>query len=70
MPESHVGPVLSDLNSNRRADIGDLEALPDGRRVVKALVPLERMIGYSTNVRSLTGGQASFHMTFSHFSLM
>lgn len=70
VPETHVGSVLSDLNSNRRGEIGDLESLPDGRKTVKALVPLERMIGYATHVRSITMGTASFQMSFSHFSLM
>ncbi len=68
VPEANVGAVLSDMNSNRRGEIGDLESLPDGRRVVKGQVPLESMVGYATDVRSLTGGQASFHMSFSRFA--
>ncbi|KAJ1471381.1 hypothetical protein T484DRAFT_1844274 [Baffinella frigidus] len=64
----HLGAVLSDLNSNRRAEIGELLILPDGRRSVLATVALETMVGYASDLRSSTKGAASFHMSFSHFA--
>ncbi|EKX54832.1 hypothetical protein GUITHDRAFT_99482 [Guillardia theta CCMP2712] len=65
--ESHVGTVMSDLTSNRNADIERLDTLPDGRQIIKAMVPLEDMVGYASELRSSTGGKASFSLVFSHF---
>ena len=37
--------------------------------VIQAMVPMERMFGYATELRSLTQGRAAFTMTFSHYDL-
>ena len=66
--EEHLGTVLSDLNANRRGEIGELATLPDGRRVAHATVALATMVGYASALRSSTKGASSFHMAFSHFA--
>ncbi|MEZ4180176.1 MAG: elongation factor G [Candidatus Doudnabacteria bacterium] len=65
MPESAMGDVIGDLNS-KRARIQEMEE-QDGRRVVKAFVPLAEMFGYATQLRSMSQGQASSSMEFDHY---
>jgi elongation factor G len=38
-----------------------------GSQVIRATVPLARMFGYSTSLRSATQGRGTFSMQFSHF---
>jgi elongation factor G len=61
-PEANVGDVLGDLNA-RRAQIEDVGFRAD-QRVIVALVPLRRMFGYATDLRSATQGRATYSMTF------
>jgi elongation factor G len=65
VPEDFVGEVIADLNSRR----GRLEEVtPRGKTsVVKAVVPLATMFGYSTSLRSSTQGRAIFTMQYSHY---
>jgi len=65
MPETAMGTVIGDLNS-KRAKINSMEDQAN-RKVVDAFVPLAEMFGYSTNVRSMTQGQATFSMEFDHY---
>jgi elongation factor G len=60
VPEDCMGAVMRDLGS-RRAEIHDTELL-GGTGVVRGLVPLAEMFGYSTQIRSLTQGRGSFSM--------
>ncbi|MBE0617582.1 MAG: elongation factor G, partial [Proteobacteria bacterium] len=64
-PEDHVGEVIGDLNARR----GDIQGMNAGRGTteIEALVPLRRMFGYSTDLRSLTQGRATFTMTFHRY---
>lgn len=64
-PEDHVGEVIGDLNARR----GEIRGMNAGRGTteIEALVPLRRMFGYSTDLRSLTQGRATFTMTFSRY---
>jgi elongation factor G len=62
VPEDYLGPVIGDLKS-RRAQVNDISQRGDSR-VVEALVGLRNMFGYSTDLRSLTKGRATFTMTF------
>ncbi|MEW6487123.1 MAG: elongation factor G [Thermodesulfobacteriota bacterium] len=64
-PEDHVGEVLGDLNARR----GEIRGMSAGRGTteIEALVPLRRMFGYSTELRSLTQGRATFTMTFERY---
>jgi elongation factor G len=61
-PESNVGDVLGDLNA-RRAQIEDV-GFRGQHRVILAKVPLRRMFGYSTDLRSATQGRATYSMQF------
>ena len=70
MPERHVGTVLSEITGSRRGTVEQLETWAgDGsRQAVRALVPLASMVGYASALRSLTQGDASLSMEFSHYS--
>ena len=59
-PEEHLGDVLGDLNS-RRGSVRNIKATND-LQVVQADVPLAEVFGYSTSLRSLTKGRASYTM--------
>ena len=64
-PEEYMGEVIGDLNS-RRGRIVSMDQRQDAR-VVKALVPLSEMFGYSTDMRSLTQGRAIYTMQFESY---
>jgi len=67
VPEASLGEVIGDLNS-RGATIEGMEQRPGGVRAVQAMVPLGRMFGYATDVRSLTQGRGTFTMEFHHYA--
>jgi elongation factor G len=64
-PEASVGDVLGDLNA-RRAQIEDV-GFRGVHRIILAKVPLRRMFGYSTDLRSATQGRASYSMQFEKY---
>lgn len=64
-PEEYMGDVIGDLNS-RRGRILSMDQRQDAR-VVKAMVPLSEMFGYSTDMRSLTQGRAIYTMQFESY---
>ena len=64
-PEDYLGDVMGNLNS-RRGRIESMEPVGNAQ-VVKALVPLSEMFGYSTDLRSMTQGRADFHMDFDRY---
>jgi elongation factor G len=59
-PEEHMGDVMGDLNA-RRGRIMGMET-QDGNTHIVAEAPLERMVGYATDLRSMTKGRASYSM--------
>jgi len=65
VPESYMGDVIGDLNSRN----GKIEGITPKMKTqeIKATVPLARMFGYSTALRSATQGRGTFTMMFSHF---
>ncbi len=65
VPESFMGDVIGDLSARN----GKIEAIKPqmGTQVIKARVPLAKMFGYSTSLRSATQGRGTFTMRFSHF---
>jgi elongation factor G len=64
-PDDYQGDVMGDLN-RRRGQIQNMEN--KGKlAVIRANVPLKEMFGYSTAVRTLSSGRASYSMTPSHF---
>jgi elongation factor G len=66
-PEDFMGNVVGDLNS-RRGMIQGMEDMAGGGKAVRAEVPLAEMFGYSTTLRSLTQGRATYTMEFKHYS--
>ena len=66
-PEDYMGDVMGDLN-RRRGIIQGMEDLPGGGKAIKAEVPLAEMFGYSTDLRSMTQGRATYSMEFKHYS--
>src|SRR5208337_5588516 len=65
-PEEFMGNVMGDLSSRR----GILHGMDDvaGIKVIKAEVPLSEMFGYSTTLRSLSQGRATYTMEFKHYT--
>lgn len=66
-PEEKMGDVMGDLSS-RRGMIQGMEDMPGGGKAIKAEVPLAEMFGYSTTLRSLTQGRATYTMEFKHYA--
>jgi elongation factor G len=66
-PEDYMGNVMGDLSS-RRGMVQGMEDMPGGSKAVKAEVPLAEMFGYSTQLRSLTQGRATYSMEFKHYA--
>ena len=66
-PELFTGEVVGDLNA-RGASIEFMEPRAGGFQVVRASVPLAKMFGYATDVRSLTQGRGTFTMEFHHYA--
>ncbi|MGB9880651.1 MAG: hypothetical protein ACPLRM_07805, partial [Anaerolineae bacterium] len=66
-PEEFVGEVIGDLNA-RRAHIESMDLREDGFQAVRAVVPLEEMFGYATDLRSMTQGRGTFTMEFDHYA--
>jgi elongation factor G len=66
MPEEKMGDVMGDLSARRGVILG-MEDLAGGK-TIKAEVPLGEMFGYSTTVRSLTQGRATYTMEFKHYA--
>jgi len=60
-PDAYTGDVINDLNA-RRAEISSMKPLPGDSQSITALVPLATMFGYSTQLRSLSQGRATYSM--------
>src|SRR6266702_1480475 len=65
-PEQFMGNVIGDLSGRRGMLHGQEEVA--GTMVIKAQVPLAEMFGYSTQLRSLTQGRATYTMEFKHYA--
>jgi len=66
-PEEKMGDVMGDLSS-RRGTIQGMEDIVGGGKAIRAEVPLAEMFGYSTTLRSLTQGRATYTMEFKHYA--
>ncbi|MGB2880006.1 MAG: elongation factor G [Candidatus Omnitrophota bacterium] len=68
IPEESMGDVTGSLSSRRGRVLGmDSEG---GSQIVKAQIPLEEMYKYANELKSLTGGRATYTMTFSHYEVV
>lgn len=65
-PEEYAGSVMGDLSSRRGMVQGMDERL--GSHVIRADVPLSEMFGYSTTLRSMSQGRATYNMEFHHYA--
>ncbi len=65
-PEEFMGSAIGDLNS-RRGKILNMTAR-NNTQVISAEVPLAQMFGYSTDLRSMSQGRASYSMEFHHYA--
>ena len=64
-PGEFLGDVLGDLSS-RRAQIKNIEG-QEGIQTIKALMPLGETFAYTTTLRSVTQGRASYTMEFMYY---
>ena len=64
-PEEYMGDVIGDLNKRR----GQVNSMDDrsGIKIISAYCPLAQMFGYSTDLRSMTQGRATYSMEFDHY---
>jgi elongation factor G len=67
VPETYTGEVMGDLNA-RGAEIREVMSRTGGVQAICAFVPLDRMFGYATDLRSLTQGRGTFTMEFNHYA--
>jgi elongation factor G len=66
-PEDYAGNVMGDLSS-RRGMVQGMEDMIGGGKAIKAEVPLSEMFGYSTTLRSMSQGRATYTMEFKHYA--
>ncbi len=66
VPADNVGDITGDLASRRGRPQGQ-EVLPGGLAIIDAVVPLAELADYNSRLSSITGGQGSFSMEFSHY---
>ncbi|WP_298749330.1 elongation factor G [uncultured Arcobacter sp.] len=61
-PEDYMGDVIGDCNKRR----GQVQSMDDraGVKLVVAMIPLSEMFGYSTDLRSMSQGRATYSMLF------
>ncbi|MDH5511263.1 MAG: elongation factor G [Nitrospinota bacterium] len=64
-PEAYMGDVVGNLSS-RRGKILEMSERA-GAKIIKAMTPLSEMFGYSTDLRSMSQGRATYTMQFSHY---
>ena len=67
--DSNTGDVMGDLNKRRGRILG-MNPLPGGRQELEADIPLASLVGYSTDLRSMTGGSGEFSYEFSRYEQM
>ncbi|MFL2931685.1 MAG: hypothetical protein ACJZ47_02635 [bacterium] len=67
--EEHLGSVISELNS-RNGNVSDIKDRlgEDNFKIIEVTIPLIRMFGFTTVLRSLTKGHGTFVMIFFNFS--
>jgi elongation factor G len=68
-PGDNVGDIQGDLASRRGRPQGQ-EMIPGGMAVIKALVPLAEVADYNSRLSSITGGQGSYALEFSHYEVV
>ena len=68
-PTYKVGDIQGDLASRRGRPSGQ-DMLPGNLTVIKAVVPLAELSDYNSRLSSVTGGEGSYTMEFSHYEVV
>jgi elongation factor G len=68
-PSDKIGEITSDLNT-RRGRMEGMEEAPGGYTTIKAHAPLAEVMTYARGLSSITGGQGSFTLDFSHYEMV
>jgi elongation factor G len=69
VPGDKLGDITSDLNG-RRGRVEGMDGAPAGFQVIHAKAPLSEMMTYARSLSSMTGGQGSFTLEFSHYDVV
>jgi elongation factor G len=69
VPAEKLGDITSDLNG-RRGRVEGMDNAPGGFQVIRAKAPLSEMMTYARSLSSMTGGQGSFTLEFSHYDIV
>jgi elongation factor G len=69
VPEKYVGDITGDLNG-RRGRINGVDTQSGGIALIRAVAPLAEVMTYNNQLRSVTSGQGSFVMEFSHYDVV
>lgn len=69
VPADNVGDIQGDLASRRGRPQGQ-DMLPGGMAIIKATVPLAEIADYNSRLSSITGGQGSYALEFSHYEVV
>ena len=69
MPAQYTGDITRDISGKRGQVIGQ-DQLPGNQMLIKALVPLAEVANYSSQLKSVTGGQGSYVMDLSHYDVV
>jgi len=66
VPDEFTGDVMGDLNKKRGRVLG-MNPIQGGKQVIEADVPMTSLFGYSTTLRSMTGGRGDFEFEFARY---
>ena len=66
VPNNYAGDVMGDLNKRRGRVLG-MDHIPGGKQTITADVPMSEIFGYSTDLRSMTGGIGDFKYEFARY---
>ncbi len=69
VPAANVGDIARDISGKRGQVVGQ-DILPGGQALVRGTVPLAEVATYASQLKSVTGGQGSFSMEFSHYDVV
>ena len=69
VPGDKLGDVTSDLNT-RRGRMEGMDGAPGGFQIIRAKAPLAEVMTYARGLSSMTGGQGSFTLEFSHYEMV
>ena len=66
VPDSYTGDVMGDLNKRRGRVLG-MNPAPGGKQIIEADVPMMGLLGYCTDLRSMTGGRGEYEYKFARY---